>query len=198
MRRTLSGQRIASVSGSLQPLVLCVLAMILAASRAWGFEIADLVITTRKDAYTITMSLRVSAPASRVIEVLTDFGYPDPVNPDVTSREIVSVSGKVTRVRTEFQGCVIFFCRNIELIQDVRIEGNEIFADVVPGGRSFESGRLYWRVEDDGRSGSHIDFRASMQHKFFVMPLFGKLLLRKRIRDTLIESAANLEKAASQ
>ena len=170
----------------------------LLASRAWSAEVEHLEVNTTKGAYTIEMSLRVSAPVSRVIAILTDYSYPDPVNPDVTRQEIVDVSGDVTRVHTEFEGCVLFVCREVELLQDVRVEGNEIFADIVPSGQNFRSGRLHWRIIDDGNEGSAIEFRASMAHNFYVVPLIGGYLLRKRIRDTLLESAENLEKAASR
>jgi hypothetical protein len=93
---------------------------------------------------------------------------------------------------------VLFVCREVELLQDVRVEGNEIFADIVPSGQNFRSGRLHWRIIDDGNEGSAIEFRASMAHNFYVVPLIGGYLLRKRIRDTLLESAENLEKAASR
>jgi hypothetical protein len=164
---------------------------------ARAVEVSHLEITTGKGAYAIEMSLHVAAPPSRVIAVLSDFGYPDPVNPDVTHQEVISVDNGITRVRTEFEGCVLFICREIELTQDVRVEGNDVYADVVPGGKSFQSGRLHWRIADDGVGGSLIEFRASMAHNFFVMPLVGGYFLKKRIHNKLMESAANLEKAAS-
>lgn len=178
--------------------VLIALLMMSLASASRAVEVDELVITTGKGEYAIEMSFRVSAPVPRVMAIMTDFGYPDPVNPDVTSQEIISVTDGVIRVRTEFEGCVLFICREVELIQDVRAEGNEIFAEVVPGGKSFRSGQLYWRVVDDGSDGSAIDFHATMQHNLFVMPLFGGFFLRKRIRDSLLETAENLETAASR
>lgn len=174
-----------------------ILAAILLAHGVWAVEVSRLQVTTGKGAYAIEMSLRVAAPASRVVAVLTDFSYPDPVNPDVTHQEVIAVNDGVTRVRTEFEGCVLFVCREVELIQDVRVEGNDIFADVVPGGESFRSGRLHWRVTDDG-GGSRIEFHASVAHDLFVMPLIGGYFLKKRIRNAMLETAENLEKAALQ
>jgi hypothetical protein len=198
MNNSNTGRKTAVVPAGYRWRFCLALLAVLLACRAWGVEINDLVVTTGKGEYTIEMSLQVSAPASRVIAVLTDFGYPDPVNPDVSSREVISVTGNVTRVRTEFEGCVLFICRDVELIQDVRVDDDEIFADVVPGGKSFRSGQLYWRIVDDGNTGSDIDFRASMQHNLFVMPLIGGFFLRKRIRAALLESVENLEKAAAR
>lgn len=175
-----------------------ILAAILVAHSVWAVEVSRLQVTTGKGAYAIEMSLRVAAPASRIVAVLTDFGHPDPVNPDVTRQEIIAVSEGVTRVRTEFEGCVLFVCREVELIQDVRVDGNDIFADIVPSGESFRSGRLHWRVTDDGDGGSSIEFHASVAHDLFVMPLIGGYLLKKRIRNAMLETAENLEKAALQ
>ena len=174
------------------------LATVLFAPGVWAVEVNHLEVTTGKGTYAIEMSIRVAAPASRVIAVLTDFGYPDPVNPDVTHREVISVDDGVTRVRTGLEGCVLFICREIELMQDVRVDGNEIIADVVPGSKSFQSGRLHWRIADDGDGGSRIEFRASMVHNFFMMPLVGGYFLKKRMRNKLLESAENLEEAASR
>ena len=177
--------------------VTVALAAMLIAPGARAVEVHHLDITTGKGAYAIEMSLRIAAPPSRVIAVLPGFSYPDPVNPDVTRQEVVSVDDGITRVRTEFEGCVLFICREIELTQDVRVSGNEVYADVVPGGKNFQSGRLHWRIISDGDGGSHIEFRASMAHNFFVMPLVGGYFLKKRIRNKLLESAGNLEEAAS-
>jgi hypothetical protein len=191
-------QNKAIVSADRRCVVPGLLFAIFLANRVLAVEVNHLEVTTGKGAYAIEMSFRVSAPVPRVVAVLTDFSYPDPVSPEVTHQEVISVIDGVTRVRTEFDGCVLFVCREVELIQDVRVDANEIFADIVPGGKNFRSGRLHWRISDDGNDGSNIEFRASMVHNFFVMPLIGGFILRKRIQDTLLESAENLEKAASR
>ncbi len=198
MQHSESGRKTVAQSAAYRRAFLGALLVFLLASRVCAVEVSRLEITSGKDAYSIEMSLRVSAPAQRVMSVLTDFSFPDPVNPDVTHKEVIAVLGDVTRVRTEFKGCVLFICRDVELIQDVRISENEIFADILPDSKSFRSGRLHWRITDAGDAAANIEFSASMVHNFFVMPLVGGFILRKRIRDNLLESVENLEKAASR
>ncbi len=144
------------------------------------------------------MAFRVAAPAENVITVLTDFSYPDRLNPDVTAREILAVRDGVTRVRTEFEGCVLFFCRTTALTQDVTIDGNEITADTVPDGGDFEAGQLRWRVFDAPGGGARIEFRATIRHNSVVLPFIGKFFVRKRLRQQVLSTAENLEVEAAR
>jgi hypothetical protein len=171
---------------------------LLAPSPVHSLEVDRLEIDVRKSQYRIEMSFHISAPVPRVIALLTDFGYPDRLNPDVTSKEVISEQDGVTRVRIGFRGCVLFFCRATAMTQDVRVDGNEITADAIADGGDFKSGRLHWHIADSEPGSAAVRFRATIEHEQFVFPVLGKYFLRKRLREQLLRTAANLEIEASR
>ena len=177
---------------------LLVLLMVLAVPTAGAVEIDHLEVDSRGSHYVIDMAFHVAAPAPKVVALLTDFGYPDRLNPDITGKEVLFERDGVTRVRTEFEGCVLFFCKATAMTQDVRVEGREIRADTVPDGGDFESGQLLWHVFDDPEGGARVEFRATIKHGSFVLPFIGGFFVRKRLRQQLLTTAENLEIEASR
>lgn len=178
--------------------LLIALPICLAATPNYAMDVDRLEITARKGGYAIDMSFRVAAPAANVITVLSDFGYPDRLNPDVTSKEVISEQDGVTRVRIGFRGCVLFFCKATAMTQDVRIRGNEITADAVADGGDFKSGRLHWRVVNSEYGSAAVEFQATVEYEKYVFPIVGRFFVRKRLRDQLLRTAANLEIEASR
>ena len=172
--------------------------VILVPPAAVAAEIDHLEIDSHDSRYVVDMAFRVTAPASEVIALLTDFGYPDRLNPDITGKEVIFEHDGVTRIRTEVEGCVLVFCKATAMTQDVRVEGREIRAETVPDGGDFESGQLMWRVLDDPGGGSRIEFQATIRHGSFVLPFIGEFFVRKRLRQQLLATAENLEIEAAR
>ena len=177
---------------------LRVLLVILLTPTAYAVDIDRLEIDSQDSRYVIDMSFRIAAPAPKIIALLTDFGYPDKLNPDITGKEVIFERDGITRVRTEFEGCVLVFCKATSMTQDVRVDGREIRADTVPDGGDFESGQLLWRVLDDPDGGARVEFRATIRHGSFVLPFIGEFFVRKRLRQQLRATAENLEIEASR
>lgn len=191
-RRSPRGQVPAQVLG------IVFLAAGLLAEPAAAVELHHLDIRTGKGSYQVDMAFSVAAQPALVIALLTDYGFPDRLNADVTAREVLGENDGLTRVRTEFRGCALFMCEDVTLVQDVAVSAGTITADVVPGSGDFSAGRLEWQIDRDGTGGSRIEFRANMEYEFFVMPVFGRVLLRNRLRQQLMKTAENLEAAASR
>jgi len=167
-------------------------------SRAMTLDIDDLRITKQGHAYQVQMTFGVAASVNQVMAVLTDYGFPDRLNPEVTKREVISRLGGITRVRTEMRSCVFFFCKDLGLTQDVTVVADTIQADIVPDESDFQSGYLHWSVTSDDNGGSHISFEAVMEPDFFVPPLIGGFVVRKRLRQEVLATAKNLETEATR
>jgi hypothetical protein len=130
--------------------------------------------------------------------VLTDYGFPDRLNPKVTKREIISRKNGITRVLTEIHSCVFFFCKDVALIQDVTVVANTIHASIVPDEGDFRSGHFRWSVSSGYNSSTQIAFEAIMEPDFFIPPLIGGFFIRKRLRQEILTTAANLETEATR
>jgi hypothetical protein len=167
-------------------------------SGAMALNIDDLRITKKGRTYHVQITFDVAAPVDRVMAVLTDYRYPDRLNPDVTKREVISRQQGITRVRTEFHSCVFLFCNDVVLTQDVTVVAGTIQAVIVPDESDFRSGYLRWLLSSSDNGGSHIGFEAVMEPDFFIPPLIGGFFVRKRLRQEILATAENLETEAAQ
>jgi hypothetical protein len=167
-------------------------------SRAMALDIDDLHITKQGRAYQVQMTFSVAAPVNQVMVVLTDYGFPDRLNPEVTKREVISRQRGLTRVRTEIRSCVFFFCKDVVLTQDVTVVADTIQANIVPDESDFRSGYFRWSVSSSDNGGSHIGFEAVMEPDFFIPPLIGGFFVRKRLRQEILTAAKNLETEATR
>ena len=167
-------------------------------SSVMALDIDDLHITKKGRTYKVQITFEVAGPVDRVMAVLTDYRYPDRLNPEVTKREVLSRQKEITRVRTEFNSCVFVFCKDVVLTQDVTVVAGTIEANIVPDESDFRSGYLRWLVSSSDNGGSHIDFEAVMEPDFFIPPLIGGFFVRKRLREEILATAENLETEAAR
>jgi len=167
-------------------------------SRALALDIDDIHITKQGRAYQVQMTFSVAASANQVMALLTDYGFPNRLNPEVTKREVISRHRGITRVRTEIRSCVFFFCKDVALTQDVSIVADTIQADIVPDESDFRSGYFRWSVSSSDSGGSDIRFEAVVEPDFFIPPLIGGFFVRKSLRREILETAKNLETEAAR
>ena len=167
-------------------------------SRAMALDIDDVHITKQGRAYQVQMTFGVAAPVNQVMAVLTDYGFPDRLNPKVTKKEVIGRQRGITRVRTEIRSCVFIFCKDVGLTQDVTVVADTIQADIVPDESDFRSGYFRWSVSSSDNGGSHIAFEAVMEPDFFIPPLIGGFIVRKRLRQEILATAKNLETEATR
>ncbi len=167
-------------------------------SYSMAVEIDDVHITRKGRVYRAQLTFDVTASVDQVASVLTDYEHPNRLTPDVTGREIVSRRSGVTRVRTEIHSCVVFFCKDLTLTQDVTVVAGAIKADIVPEESDFRSGYFLWSITSDDRGGSHIQYESVIEPDFFIPPLIGGYFMRKRFQQQIFATAENLEREAAR
>ena len=167
-------------------------------SRALALNIDDIHITKQGRAYQVQMTFSVAASVNQVMVLLTDYGFPNRLNPEVTKREVISRHRGITRVRTEIRSCVFFFCKDVALTQDVSVVADTIQADIVPDESDFRSGYFRWSVSSSDSGGSDIRFEAVVEPDFFIPPLIGGFFVRKSLQREMLATAKNLEAEAAR
>ncbi len=167
-------------------------------SRAMALDIDDIHITKQGRAYQVQMTFSVAASVNQVMALLTDYGFPNRLNPEVTKRKVISRHRGTTRVRTEIRSCVFFFCKDVALTQDVSVVADTIQADIVPDESDFRSGYFRWSVSSSDSGGSDIRFEAVVEPDFFIPPLIGGFFVRKSLRREILATAKNLETEAAR
>lgn len=168
------------------------LAGFLQTSSAIALEVEDLDVVVRKGTISVDMDFIVEASVPEVIAALTNFDYPDRLNPRVTAKEVLSINGDITRVRTSFRGCLLIFCRNSTLVEDVRILNNEIISTIVANDEDKSTGQFHWHLYANDSGGTSVSFVATMRPDIFIVPVVGDSIARRKLKRQLIESAVNL------
>lgn len=164
------------------------LAGLVIAGPARALDIEKLVVTKEGGVYEVQMAFQIAAGVEPIIDVLTDFDNPYRLNPDVTEREVIGYHNDATRVRTRIRSCFLFFCKDLDMLQDVTRGTNTVEAIIIPDQSDFETGSWLWTISAIDDRTSRIVLAASMEPKVMVPPFFRRMLKRE-----VRAIAANLE-----
>ena len=173
--------------------ITVLLAALVIAGPAHAVDIEELIVTKEGGVYEVQMTFTIAASVEPVVNVLTDFDNPYRLNPDVTEREVIGYQDGATRVRTKLRSCFLFFCKDLEMVQDVTSAAGQVEAIIVPDRSDFEAGSWLWKINAIDDSSSHVVLAASMAPKVMVPPFF-RSMLEREVRAI----ATNLESEASK
>jgi hypothetical protein len=164
---------------------------------AAGGEVYTALVSHQNDSFFVEVDALVDVPEASARKLLTDYNNLGRINPSIEVSEITATrrAGDY-RVRTITEACVWYFCKRIHQVQDV-IEGNDgsITATVIPEQSDFRHG--YARVnlwQETG--GTRILIRSEVEPDFWIPPLIGPWLIKKKLRSEAVETVANLERVA--
>ena len=148
--------------------------------------------------YSVEVDALVNVPEPRVRELLTDYNHLGRVNPAIEVSEVLLVRKPGDyRVRTETEACVWFYCMRVHQIQDV-IEAADgtVTATVLPQYSDFKRGHArltLWRAPD----GTRVLIRSEVEPDFWIPPVIGPWLIKRKLRSEALETVQNLERLAS-
>lgn len=170
---------------------------LLAAFPASAYEILDVRVRHAHDRYDMSFEIRLAADPAAARRLLTDYTHLDRLSATVVDSRVLARNAQRTRIAITLRACVLWMCRTINQVEDVRATTNgEIEANAIPALSDFNYLRERWRIlPDDG--GTRVRYEAAMVPKFFVPPLVGPWLMKIRMRDELRASAQRLETLAN-
>ncbi len=175
-----------------------ILLAVLWAAVATAGRVLTAVVTHESGFYFIEVDALVAIPERRARQLLTDYNHLHRVNPAVEVSEVLAERGSGDyRVRTVTRACVWFFCKSIHQVQDV-IEGADgsITAIVVPEQSDLRHG--YARVDLwEEAEGTRILIRSEVEPDFWIPPLIGPWVIKRKLRSEALDTVANLERLAS-
>jgi Polyketide cyclase / dehydrase and lipid transport len=151
-------------------------------------------ISENSGIYRVRMVMLVHAPARYVSTVLTDYKYIYRLNPSITESEILpSQRSGTVRVKTRMQGCILFFCRDVDRVEEVReVNAGHLQAVIIPDQSDFTSGSADWRIQPVGDN-SRVVYEAELAPAFFIPPIIGSYFVKRTFAEAVITSFARLE-----
>ncbi len=113
------------------------------------------------------------------------------------ARYLAAADNGVRRGYTRVEGCVVFFCKSIERIDRIEVvDGPTIIATSEPEPDDFKYSRGSWRFDsaDDARVTIH--YSLEMEPGFWVPPIIGPYLMKRRLIDGAVDAMQRVEKRA--
>jgi len=148
--------------------------------------------------YRLVSEIRLDAPADGVFEVLSDYeGFPRLSSVFEEGRVLEPVENGRGLVYLRMKGCVLFFCRQVELVESLQVDPpREITAVIDPSRSDLDFGRATWTVipEDNG---CRVQYELEMDPDFWIPPLIGPLVVEAALRSRGLRAARRIEALAS-
>ncbi len=165
---------------------LLLFAWALAAGPATGAEVLRLEVERWEGLYRVSLDARLAAAPETVrTMVLEPAGWRRYVPWLVRVEPLGAPRPGVRRVRTVLRGCVLFFCRDLEHVQDftARAHGRTVVAYTVPGMGDFRRGLTRWEILPARGGGTRMRMVSELEPAFWVPPVIGPWILKLRLRE---------------
>ena len=174
--------------------IFCLLLALCLLVPAAAGSLSHIEISENSGNYRIRMVMLIHAPARFVNRVLTDYKHIYRLNPAITESVILpSPHSGTVRVKTRMEGCIIFFCRNIDRLEEVReVNTGHLQAVIIPEQSDFTSGSADWHIQPVGDD-SEIVYEAQVTPAFFIPPIIGSYFVKRTFAEAVITSFARLE-----
>jgi hypothetical protein len=147
--------------------------------------------------YTVKFDVRVNGDAGRIRTLFTDYRHEYDLSDTIVERKLLHTNGDGSvRVRIVMRGCVLIFCQTAKKVMDVQFpNGSEVLAQIDPHESDFRLGRERWRFLAEGET-TRIQYDAELVPDFFIPPLIGPWLIKRRMAEELEASAVRIEALA--
>lgn len=172
------------------------------ATQAHAAQVSAVRVTRSGERFSIDMHMVIDAPAPAVFRALQDYATMARYNPDLRSVR-VELTAAPDRVRlfTTVHLCVLIFCKTMHQEQIMTATagagGGRLNADLVPRGGDFKEGHGLWLVRPcPARPGTCMDVRIQLLPAFWVPPVIGPWVLRRKMDEEARRTGAGLELTA--
>ncbi len=189
------------VIGLRRKLCLCsAVALSWIAIQAHAAQVLGVRVRRTDGGFLIDMRIVIDAPPPAVFRALQDYSAMRRYNPDLRAVRIQStrVPGRV-RLFTTVHTCVLIFCKTMHqeeiMTAAAGADGGVLDAELVPRGGAFKAGDGRWSVKacSTVRSTSCLDARIELVPAFWVPPVIGPWVIRRKMVAEARRTSAGLE-----
>lgn len=161
-------------------------------------EIQQATVDFVHDAYTVAFDGQISAAPSEVYRLVTDHNHLYLLNDDVLESMLLTPPDAPDKKRrVVLHVCILFFCRDMKFVESLEENGkDELIATVVPAESDFRSGRTVWQITAMGAAQSRLQLHSTFRPAFWVPPVIGPWLIRRKMEQELSVMITRLEQYA--
>lgn len=160
-------------------------------------ELLNVDVKKRGDRYHVSSESKYQATPEALFAVLLDYDNFTEVSSVFTeSRYIEPTEDGTLRAYTKIEGCVVFFCTEIERIDQIFVtEYEKIVAESEPNPADFVYSRSEWVFEIEGEE-TTVHYKMVMEPGFWVPPIVGSYLLKRRLKSGAADTIERVERLA--
>ncbi len=148
--------------------------------------------------YRLVSEIRIDAPADGVYDVLADYpGLPRLSSIFEEGRVLEPIEDGRGLVYLKVKGCVLFFCREVEMVEELLVDPpREMIVIIDPDRSDLDFGRAVWTVIPDG-DGCRVLYELEMEPDFWIPPVIGPVVVEAMLHRRGLRAARRLEALAS-
>ena len=161
--------------------------------------IEDAEVQYKNGLYILVLAADLDADFDAVYAIVTDYDQLERISRTlIEATRLPSEDSGHLRRRLVTNTCILIYCKRAVLVEDVEEQGEHtILATVVPELSDFRSGRTEWRVRSLGEGRSRIELNAQMEPGFWIPPVVGPWLIRKKMLNEARDTVTQIEKLVS-
>jgi len=158
---------------------------------AWAQTPVRILVSAEHGQYRMSLRLVLKAPIARVYAILRDYGAIKRLNPSVQKSEVIKRKG-YTLLRLSLKSCVLFVCFPVTQTESMSTNRPYLLrGTIVPRLSSFRSGFSQWRLKPEGQD-TKVHFVAQLIPSFYIPPILGTWILKRKLRDEMKITARHL------
>ncbi len=145
-------------------------------------EVQHATVTHEKGIYTVDLEMMIEANQSVVWKIVNDHNQIAHLSDLVKESQVISRQQDRIRRRLVTNACILIFCFDAIIVEDVNIIGDTIIHTTIDASQSdFEFGMAEWRILPEGSSCTRIQYHSEIKPDFWIPPLIGPLLIKHKM-----------------
>ena len=148
--------------------------------------------------YTVDLDMVLDATAANVQAIVTDYdGLHRLSSSIVESRRLPPSVTEVERRRVVYRACFLIYCFTAIMVEAVRYPSPGMMVSVVePEGSDFVAGTSEWEFSPVGETRTRVRFHSQLQPRFWVPPVVGPWIIKRKMLTAARETGLRIEKLA--
>lgn len=167
--------------------------------KVYAGEIKTATVQSEYGIYSISFEAKLAASQADVFRIVTDYNRLSRLNDMIEVSSLLTQPGHLPAKRQIIMHtCILFYCRQITLVETVNeYNMDTILAMIVPAESDFEFGDSHWQVISLGLHSTQLSLSSKLRPKFWVPPVIGPWLIKKKMIRELSVMVDRLELLAN-
>ena len=161
-------------------------------------EVKHLAVQHEKGIYHLDLDALIDAEQSVIWSIVTDYDHLDRLNEIFAESDTLLQEDPIKKRRILIKACILFFCIESRLVEDVEESDNKLILAVVDTTQSdFQSGTSHWQILPEGRNQTRILLQSQIKPAFWIPPIIGPILIKHKLHSAARQTIKNLELIAA-